>query len=98
MSDDFSHLIGPELEHLSRRYAAELDLSLRLPDEPASFADAVGLHAAGSLAAQRALEQLRTHPDSDGVLLAALESSPRWRTSTAYVRAFLREIEKALTR
>jgi hypothetical protein len=63
-----------------------------------SFAGSVADHAAGALAAQRALDQLRTHPDGDGVLLAALESSPRWRTSTAYVRAFLREIEKALTR
>lgn len=64
-----------------------------------TFADTVGAHAAGALAAQRALWDLRTDPAADGVLLTALLGSDgSWRTCEPWLRGFLREVEKSIAR
>ncbi len=62
-----------------------------------AFAEAVSQHAAGALAAQKAVDAIRTTPDADGFLMAAvLAASPDWRTSHEWLRGFLRVVEKAV--
>ena len=65
-----------------------------------AFSDAVGANAAGALTAQRAIWDLKTNPAADGVLLAALLGSEgaAWRTNEPWLRGFLRELEKSITR
>jgi hypothetical protein len=53
--------------------------------------------AAGAIAAQRALHELRASPEASGLLVAAvLASSPDGRTSADWLRGFLREVEKSV--
>lgn len=64
-----------------------------------AFGAEVAQHAAGALAAQRAIADTRAGTFGDDVLLAVLLASDgTWRTSQAWLRGFLHEIEKALIR
>ncbi len=59
--------------------------------------DGAALEAAGAIAAQDALRELRSVPDAEDVLITALHgSNGAWRLSEAWLRGFLRVIEKKI--